>query len=957
MATAYTAPIQYKGYEDQWDEQLLANALSYKQDKYDVNKEKLQSWYNDFATIELAKAEDQQYFSDRLNQVKNQVNKQGLGDLSMGGDNIAAYISQAADGKVENGYYGTLAGRKIQNEAKAMFEKDPKLYAQLNLDYSLKDWNNWANDGTVGSNYRGGSSYVPYTDVNQKIIDTFKEHDPNITVVQTKHGYQFLNYEMEQMSEAEVENILEGLVYSDPNVAQQLRVNSWGTFRGQDNAVISEDMKNNLITKKGKYETALSDVQTKMKTAKGEKLEQLKEYEKAYSEQITSLGGDINNWENQFNKNPDAYKEFAYKSQLTEQMKGIYVKNNIKSISSITDVGALENLQHSNSMAKMREEKALEAKNDNMSKLGDLYTKGDMAGVTALSEFLDFSGQPTGLGNDVSWTEIGKALSSQRAQVGDEALGTPNMETDEVLSKLETFGNEVEAKKGVLDNQLEALGINATTRGGNYDDVLHLINRKIDNETDVVEKQKLQKVQEDVLRLEIEDSAYNAQLLTLVESGLLAGMADTRIGGIGSGRRLNYDPTSGQYYEDDELTVAEVGLNISRLPTNLLTGAGKWGLQLVDETKRLVNIGEFSPYKNQAAVEAANLYFTDKQEFNKKYPDNVKKWTDGWDKYSSVKDLRENRGDVNFGMFAGAVSDNSPSPYTGKMSYKNATLPYSGGNFFSPERTYYTPQEAASLLKNMITSGQVSKPMLNKMSTALEGLAYNDLGVLGKKVSVNDEASQSLYGAELSALIGKELKFKDIASTNFTVDSKGVNIIVQGTDDEEPTAYPPIPLEAALQKPNVGYLVRNYLAGQQLVQTQNLLTQKIKDNVAEDTETKKQLPLYIGTLSLTLENGQSAKVRAGVKFDNGVGENYVPKIFLDNKEIENTAELSNWFDSKGLELKTDILSLYGLYSTSAEAYDAALLMQKLIKKDIESTTKIKSEDFTPSTAYTIVELK
>ena len=43
MATAYSKPLQYTPYQEQWNKELLAKALQYKQDKYDFNREKVKN--------------------------------------------------------------------------------------------------------------------------------------------------------------------------------------------------------------------------------------------------------------------------------------------------------------------------------------------------------------------------------------------------------------------------------------------------------------------------------------------------------------------------------------------------------------------------------------------------------------------------------------------------------------------------------------------------------------------------------------------------------------------------------------------------------------------------------------------------------------------------------------------------------------------------------------------------
>ena len=176
MATAYTQPTQYKAPIKQWDTDLIGKALAYKQQTYDINKEKVQQFYNQLTIVELAKGGDREHLESRLNLLNQQVTQAGgMGDLSQSGafDAISSYYGQAIDEKVENGYYGTLVGKKIKAEAEQA-KKDGK-YNDLNLEHSLQDYAEWENDGQVGSEYRGNSSYEDYTDVIAKATEAIEK--------------------------------------------------------------------------------------------------------------------------------------------------------------------------------------------------------------------------------------------------------------------------------------------------------------------------------------------------------------------------------------------------------------------------------------------------------------------------------------------------------------------------------------------------------------------------------------------------------------------------------------------------------------------------------------------------------------------------------------------------------------------------------------------------------------
>ena len=71
MATAYSQPLQYTPYQEQWNKELLGKALQYKQDKYDTNRQVIKNTIAQVSNIDLLKDQDAEYLYDRLQTVVN----------------------------------------------------------------------------------------------------------------------------------------------------------------------------------------------------------------------------------------------------------------------------------------------------------------------------------------------------------------------------------------------------------------------------------------------------------------------------------------------------------------------------------------------------------------------------------------------------------------------------------------------------------------------------------------------------------------------------------------------------------------------------------------------------------------------------------------------------------------------------------------------------------------------
>lgn len=296
------APVDYSryAYRSGWNNELLGRALMYKQEKYDEGYDKLQTYYQNVLSIDLAREQDREYFHERLKRLQNEVVQVGMGDLGRPGvaENIASHIAQAADDKVLNGYIGTLAGQKIKSQAQQTFEKDPERYSDLNLSYSLQDYNKWLQNPTVGAAYTGGTNYVPYTDIVEQAREIIKELEPNAYVDfnKTSGEFTFRKQNGEYLSDQTIKSALEATIMKDPNVVQQININAWGQFRGVTNDEFVADFRELAKTNLDAYNKEIERLKRKKLSPKMDdaklaaidaQISSLNANKKTYSEALT----------------------------------------------------------------------------------------------------------------------------------------------------------------------------------------------------------------------------------------------------------------------------------------------------------------------------------------------------------------------------------------------------------------------------------------------------------------------------------------------------------------------------------------------------------------------------------------------------------------------------------------------------------------------------------------------
>ena len=319
MATAFSQPTQYTPYVENWDKDLALKSLSYKQGKYDLNRQKIKSSIQSAMSIDLIKDEDADYLFGKLQDTMDVVNQYGAGDLSLDSrtDYLQGHIASVADDVVMNGYLGTMKIRNIQKEAEA--SRKDGTYSDLNFAYSMKDAQKWMNDGQTGSEYNGNSRFVPYSDNNKKILEVIKQIEPDAYAVQTANGaYEYRTREGVVLSQADIKGAIGLLIDSDPTMSKQMEVNAWGQFRGMDDATffasnastisaITQSTEDDIKELTQSY-NKITDVNDPRKL----ELQKLIEQKKS---QVTNLTTDRNTLENFIYKNTvinDYAEVFAY---------------------------------------------------------------------------------------------------------------------------------------------------------------------------------------------------------------------------------------------------------------------------------------------------------------------------------------------------------------------------------------------------------------------------------------------------------------------------------------------------------------------------------------------------------------------------------------------------------------------------------------------------------------------
>jgi hypothetical protein len=218
------------------DFNLISTALNFKQQKLDVNRQKLQSIYDQFSSLDVYREDHKEYVNSRLKQVLD-INK-SYHNMDLSDSNFASVVAgnvmQVADDVVK----GAIADTRIIRKEDAEWEKhrvaaDGK-YNERNHQYALEMSDRQAYRGAeeLGRRYKGGADFIAYTDYNKKYLDNIDKIEARLKEKFIQEGQasgQFRTIEeWEVIAPEKIRSEMERLF--DENDRRQMSIDGWATY-------------------------------------------------------------------------------------------------------------------------------------------------------------------------------------------------------------------------------------------------------------------------------------------------------------------------------------------------------------------------------------------------------------------------------------------------------------------------------------------------------------------------------------------------------------------------------------------------------------------------------------------------------------------------------------------------------------------------------------------------------
>jgi hypothetical protein len=178
MASYTDAIAQFNPYVQQLPVDLMMKVGMAKQAQYDQGVQKVQSYIDNIAGMDIAHDADKVYLQSKLGELGNRLKTVAAGDFSNQQlvSSVGGMTSQIAKDSVIQEALASTAYYKKGNAAMEEARKKGTIGASNAYAFN-KQAQAWLSNPEAGAKFRG--TYTPYTDVNKKVIDVISKIHSN----------------------------------------------------------------------------------------------------------------------------------------------------------------------------------------------------------------------------------------------------------------------------------------------------------------------------------------------------------------------------------------------------------------------------------------------------------------------------------------------------------------------------------------------------------------------------------------------------------------------------------------------------------------------------------------------------------------------------------------------------------------------------------------------------------
>jgi len=350
MASFTDQISQFNPYIQELPVQEMAQVGMAKQAQYNQGVQKIQSYIDRIAGMDIIKNVDRQHLQSKLNELGSGLKTVAAGDFSNQQlvNSVAGMTSQIAkDETIQNAVYSTAHYKKQM--ARLQKDVDAGKSSPDNITNFQKKANTWLSSTTPGEKFNG--SYTPFFDISKFAKEQFDavkikgwssdkifEYDSNgnqkFNIVKDKKGNiiekspvlspYMIREEREGRLPEEVKATI-NTIFSDPRVRQQLQITGEYNLAGVNEeglvALINGQRDNNLIA----YEDLINELSLRKTLEKDENNKKLiDERIEQVSGQMKDVTKTYADYAQEAMSNPDAIRGKLYSESMTNNLTQMY---------------------------------------------------------------------------------------------------------------------------------------------------------------------------------------------------------------------------------------------------------------------------------------------------------------------------------------------------------------------------------------------------------------------------------------------------------------------------------------------------------------------------------------------------------------------------------------------------------------------------------------------------------
>lgn len=341
MASYTDQIMRSRPYVQQLPLEEMAKVGMYKQQKYEEGVQKIQSYIDNIAGLDVARGVDKQYLQSKLNELGSKLKTVAAGDFSnfqlvnsVGG--MATQI--AKDPTVRNAVNSTAWYRKQKERIQKDIDEGKS--SPDNIYKFDKQANSWLNSPNPGESF--DASYTPYFDIFKYAKETFDAVQPDgytfdqiyqldkngrPMVIKDKKGNESLVYsttmtrlEREGRFPKKVQETI-SQIFADPRVNQQLAITGEYNYRGYDEQALVDKLGNQKQQLVQNLEEKRLDLAARLKNG-----EDVQADLDAIEERLNSVDAIYDNYYELAKKDPDKVRAGLYKEDVNDRYVTMFGK-------------------------------------------------------------------------------------------------------------------------------------------------------------------------------------------------------------------------------------------------------------------------------------------------------------------------------------------------------------------------------------------------------------------------------------------------------------------------------------------------------------------------------------------------------------------------------------------------------------------------------------------------------